>query len=89
MRKTYTAQDVLAMDPGLSPEDVEYVLDILHTPPSTLGERLAVESEWFGAKPLPLDADGLTAPMHEVNAPDDAQVPPIPPPPNHNSEETP
>ena len=82
MRKTYTAQDVLAVSPGLSPADVERALGMLNTPPSTLGERLAVESEWFGAKPLQIDADGLTAPMREVNAFADAQGLPVPFPPN-------
>jgi hypothetical protein len=85
MKKTYyTPQDLLEIDPSLSPGEVRKALDILNAVPDTLQERWAAENDMIAETmftPLVRDRDGLTPTMREVNAFAEARGLPTPFPP--------
>ncbi len=82
--KKFTAQDVLAVEPAATPEQVEQALSWLNQEPIPMAERWAEENDSIVRtmfSPPPQDRDGLTAAMRVVNAFAEARGFPIPFPP--------
>jgi hypothetical protein len=67
MSKPFTAQDVLAISPGITQAELQRVLAILNAPRATMEERWAIDDAAREPKRPLIDSDGLTDPAKAVN----------------------
>ena len=87
--KKFTAQDVLAVNPGLAADVVARVVEDLNRPPIGTNAVFERDDPSFIAgmmKPPPRDRDGLTEAERAANSFADERGLPIPFPPNPDHE---